>query len=142
MAVDRLYGKDAGGTWRRAKPAYVKVAGSWQRVKTVWVKVAGSWTQVFGEAVSLTASGTVLGVNSWTFNYSIYANAGNTVDGGGVGCDVVLKTSPGGITYATYSDVGGTGNSEPVDVDETSAYTAELYDKAGTLVDSVTFTPA
>lgn len=140
MPTDQLYGKAT--TWRQGKPLYVKVGGAWQRVKTVWVKVSGAWTQVFGEAVSLTASGTVIGANSWTFSFSVYSDTGNTIPGGGVGASVVLKTSPGGVEYATYSDVGGVGNTQPVDVDETAEYTADLYDKAGALVDSITFTPA
>lgn len=139
MATDQVFAKAT--TWRQGKPLYVKVAGTWQRVKTVWVKVTGTWTQVFGEAVSLTASGTVIGANSWTFNYGVFAETGDTIPGGGLGAVVRLQTEPGAIIYADYSDVGGAGNTAPVDVDETASYKAILFDKAGAEVDSVIFTP-
>jgi hypothetical protein len=142
MALDQFWGKDAGGTWRRALPLYVKDAGVWQRAKTAWVKVAGTWQQVYGDSLHLTASGTVIGANSWTFNYGVFADSGNTVEGGGVGTVVTLEVEVSSLIYGTYTDVGGSGNTAPVDVDETVAYRARLYDKAGAEVDSVVFTPA
>lgn len=141
MAVDRVYAK-SGGVWRRGKALYIKVAGSWQRVKTVWVKVSGAWQQVYGEAVSITAFGTVVGTNSWSLNYSIFADTGNSVSGGGFGTTVTLEKDPFAIPVATYTNPGGAGNSASIADDETASYTIRLFDKRGVEVDSVTFTPS
>jgi hypothetical protein len=139
MPTDELYAKDTGGTWRRAKPAYVKTSGVWQPVVSAWVKVSGTWHQVYGDSLRLTASGTVNGPNAWTFTCAVWCDPGKTIPGGGHGSTVVLFDTNTLLEVATFTDVRTLNT--PITTDETASYTAEVYTKAGTVADSVIFTP-
>lgn len=139
MPADQLFAKDSGGTWRQARPLYVKEAGAWVRVKEAWVKQAGSWVQVYGDALALNCAGTVTGAFTWDFAWSIFSGGSNP--GGGAGCSLTLEDTATTLLIDTYTDAASSGSAS-ISTDSTASYTAKLYDKAGALVDTVTFTPA